>query len=95
MDGTLVDTEPYWTVAELALAERHGGTWTAEQSLLVVGFDLIEAASFMREQMGIRPSPEQIVEEMLDSVIAQVEKAVPWRAGAVDLLTSLHEAEVP
>jgi HAD superfamily hydrolase (TIGR01509 family) len=95
MDGTLVDTEPYWTVAEIALAERYGGTWTAEQSLQVVGFDLIEAASLMREQMGIQPSPEEIVEEMLDSVIAQVEKTVPWRAGAVDLLTSLREADVP
>jgi len=95
MDGTLVDTEPYWTVAEIALAERYGGIWTAEQSLQVVGFDLIEAASLMREQMGIQPSPEEIVEEMLDSVIAQVEKTVPWRAGAVDLLTSLREADVP
>jgi HAD superfamily hydrolase (TIGR01509 family) len=95
MDGTLVDTEPYWTVAEIALAERYGGTWTAEQSLQVVGFDLIDAASLMREQMGIRPSPEEIVEEMLDSVIAQVEQRVPWRVGALDLLTSLREADVP
>jgi HAD superfamily hydrolase (TIGR01509 family) len=95
MDGTLVDTEPYWTVAELALAEHHGGTWTPEDSLQLVGFDLIDAATLMRERMGIDPSPEQIVEEMLDSVIAEVERAVPWRAGAVDLLTSLGEAGVP
>ena len=26
MDGTLVDTEPYWIETEYALAERHGGT---------------------------------------------------------------------
>ncbi len=95
MDGTLVDTEPYWTVAELALAERHGGIWTPEESLELVGFDLIDAAVCMRERMGIDPSPEQIVEEMLDSVIAQVEREVPWRAGAVDLLASLRDAEVP
>lgn len=95
MDGTLVDTEPYWTVAELALAERYGGTWTPEQSLDVVGFDLIDAARVMRERMGIDPTPEQIVEEMLDSVIEQVERVVPWREGAVELLTSLGEAGVP
>ena len=29
MDGTLVDTEPYWIETEYALAERHGGTWSA------------------------------------------------------------------
>jgi HAD superfamily hydrolase (TIGR01509 family) len=95
MDGTLVDTEPYWTVAELALAERYGGAWTPEQSLAVIGFDLLDAARFMREQMGIDPSPEQIVEEMLDSVIDQVEHSVPWRDGSLELLTSLREAGVP
>jgi HAD superfamily hydrolase (TIGR01509 family) len=95
MDGTLVDTEPYWTVAELALAGRYGGTWTPQQSLEVVGFDLLDAARLMREQMGIHPAPEQIVEEMLDSVIEQVEREVPWRDGALDLLSSLRAAGVP
>jgi HAD superfamily hydrolase (TIGR01509 family) len=95
MDGTLVDTEPCWTLAEFALAERHGGTWSAEQSLEVVGFDLIDAATLMRRAMGIAPTPEQIVEEMLDSVIAQIEQAVPWRPGSRELLASLHQAGVP
>ena len=95
MDGTLVDTEPYWTVAELALADRYGGRWSTEQSLEVVGFDLLDAAALMREQMGIEPSPGQIVEELLDSVIEQVERSVPWRDGSLELLTSLREAEVP
>ena len=29
MDGTLVDTEPYWIAAEHAIVEEHGGTITA------------------------------------------------------------------
>jgi HAD superfamily hydrolase (TIGR01509 family) len=94
MDGTLVDTEPCWTVAELALAERYGGSWSAEQSLEVVGFDLLDAARHMRERMGIDLGPQEIVEEMLDSVIEQVRHAVPWRPGALELLTSLTEAGV-
>jgi beta-phosphoglucomutase-like phosphatase (HAD superfamily) len=32
MDGTLVDTEPYWMEAETALVESFGGTWTHEQA---------------------------------------------------------------
>jgi HAD superfamily hydrolase (TIGR01509 family) len=95
MDGTLVDTEPYWAVAEFELAERYGGSWTAEQSLEVVGFDLTDAAIHIREGMGIDLSPEAIVEEMLDSVIAQVETCVPWRPGARELLASLTAAGVP
>jgi HAD superfamily hydrolase (TIGR01509 family) len=95
MDGTLVDTEPYWMEAELALAERYGGTWSHEQALQVVGFDLLVAARLMRPQMGIDLAPEQMVEEMLDGVIARVERAVPWRPGARELLASLGAAEVP
>jgi HAD superfamily hydrolase (TIGR01509 family) len=95
MDGTLVDTEPYWTVAELALAERYGGSWSVEQSLEVVGFDLMDAARHMRTAMGIDVAPERIVDEMLDDVIDQVEHEVPWRAGSRELLASLGEAGVP
>jgi HAD superfamily hydrolase (TIGR01509 family) len=95
MDGTLVDTEPNWGIAELALAERHGGTWTAEQGLELVGFDLLDAAREIRQGMGIDLAPEQIVDEMLDDVIDQVEREVPWRAGSRELLLSLNQAGVP
>jgi HAD superfamily hydrolase (TIGR01509 family) len=95
MDGTLVDTEPYWTVAELELAQRYGGAWSAEQAMQVVGFDLVDAARLMRAQMGLDLQPERIVEELLDSVIAQVEQSVPWRSGARELLGSLRAAHVP
>jgi len=95
MDGTLVDTEPCWTIAELDLAARYGGTWSAERALEVVGFDLIDAARVMREGMGIAVEPEQIVDELLDSVVAQVRRAVPWRPGARELLAALRATGVP
>jgi HAD superfamily hydrolase (TIGR01509 family) len=95
MDGTLVDTEPYWTIAELALAERYGGSWTPEQALDVVGFDLLDAARHMRRRMGIEVSPERMVDEMLDDVIGQVEREVPWRPGSRELLDSMRLAGVP
>jgi HAD superfamily hydrolase (TIGR01509 family) len=95
MDGTLVDTEPNWGIAELALAERHGGTWTAEQGLELVGYDLLDAARVMRRGMGIDLAPALIVDEMLDDVIGQVEREVPWRPGSRELLLSLNQAGVP
>jgi len=95
MDGTLVDTEPCWIAAELALADRHGGAWSREQGLELVGSDLLDSGRYMREHMRIDVSPERIVEELLDSVIEQVERAVPWREGARELLASLVDAGVP
>ena len=95
MDGTLVDTEPYWMLAEHELAERHGGTWSKEHSLNLVGNDLLDSGRYIREHMGIDLEPAEIVEQLLDAVIEQIRVAVPWRPGAVDLLTDLNAAGVP
>ncbi len=42
MDGTLVDTEPYWMACEHELVEAFGGRWTDEDARSIVGFDLID-----------------------------------------------------
>ena len=95
MDGTLVDTEPYWIAAEFELAERHGGDWSHEHALNLVGNDLLVSGRYIREHMGIDLEPAVIVEELLTSVTAQVERAVPWRPGALDLLAGLGERGIP
>jgi HAD superfamily hydrolase (TIGR01509 family) len=95
MDGTLVDTEPYWIEAEFSLAEAYGGTWSREHALNLVGNDLIASGRYIREHMGIDLEPSLIVEELLDRVIASVERSVPWRPGAVELLARLRERGVP
>ena len=95
MDGTLVDTEPYWFEVEFEIAERHGGSWSHEHGLNLVGNDLVTSGRYIREHMGIDLEPAQIVEELLDGVVARVERRVPWRPGAVELLSGLAELDVP
>jgi HAD superfamily hydrolase (TIGR01509 family) len=95
MDGTLVDTEPYWIDTEFEIAQRYGGTWSRAHALNLVGNDLLESGRYIREHMGIEPSAEQIVEELLDGVVARVEDAVPWRPGARDTLEQLSAAGTP
>jgi len=95
MDGTLVDTEPYWMEVEFELAARHGGSWTHEHALSLIGNDLLYSARYIREHMGIDLEPAEIVEELLDGVVARVEAQVPWRPGAVELLTELVDLGVP
>ena len=95
MDGTLVDTEPYWMECEFALAEKYGGTWSREHALAVVGGALIDSATYMQTHMGIDRSQRQIVEELLDGVVELVEQEVPWRPGARELLLALRADHVP
>lgn len=95
MDGTLVDTEPYWIETEHELAATYGGTWSHEHALNLVGNDLLSSGRYIREHMGLPLSPEEIVDRLLDGVVARVQESVPWRPGAVELLTSLQTAGVP
>lgn len=95
MDGTLVDTEPYWIDVEYALVAEHGGTWSLEHALNLVGNDLLVSAAYIREHGGVDLPPDEIVERLLDGVIARIEQAVPWRPGAVELLAHLRAAGVP
>jgi HAD superfamily hydrolase (TIGR01509 family) len=91
MDGTLVDTEPYWIESEHEVVARHGGTWSDELAMNVVGFDLLDAGRYIREHSGIDVEPADIVEQLLDRVVRRVEEAVPWRPGAVELLADLRD----
>jgi len=95
MDGTLVDTEPYWIEAEYALIEKHGGTWSDEHAMNLVGSDLIDSGRYLREHSGIGLEPAEIVEELLDRVVIRMGEQIPWRDGAVELLSSLREAGTP
>ncbi|MDD9205709.1 HAD family phosphatase [Georgenia sp. 10Sc9-8] len=96
MDGTLVDTEPYWMAAEVAVVSARGGSWTAEQGLQLVGNALPTSARIILEQTGIPGDPEDLVTELLSAVVERVRSTgAPWRPGAIELLEQLRERSVP
>jgi HAD superfamily hydrolase (TIGR01509 family) len=95
MDGTLVDTEPYWMAAEVDLVASYGGSWSHEQSLQLVGLGLEDAARIF-QSVGVRMPVGEIVDHLTDAVMERVRvSGVPFRPGARDLLVSLREAGIP
>jgi HAD superfamily hydrolase (TIGR01509 family) len=95
MDGTLVDTEPYWIAEEHALVEAHGGLWTDEHARQLVGNDLMVSAEYIRSHSPVELTPLEIVNELLAGVVARVKDHLPWRPGARELLESLVADGVP
>ena len=95
MDGTLVDTEPYWIAAEHELVAEHGGEWNDEFAHQLVGNALEVSAQLILDQSGITLSVPEIIDGLLERVIASVQVAMPWRPGALELLTALGDAGVP
>ncbi len=96
MDGTLVDTEPYWIAAEVDLSAEHGGTWDDQLALDLVGMSLEASAAELQARAGIRGTITEIVHELMGRVVAQVRSnGVPWRPGARELLAAVRAAQVP
>lgn len=95
MDGTLVDTEPYWIEAEHELVAAHGGVWNDEFAHKLVGNALEVSAQLIIDQSGISLSVPEIIDALLQRVIRRVEQRVPWRPGARELLLELGSLGVP
>ena len=94
MDGTLVDTEPYWMAAETPLVESFGGTWSHEQGLRLVGLGLEDSARIFQDA-GVRMGVHDIVDHLTDDVMRQLaSKGVPFRPGARELLADLRTAGI-
>lgn len=95
MDGTLVDTEPYWMVAETELVASFGGVWTHADCMLMVGSGLWASATILQDR-GVEMDADDIVQWLTTRVQAQLtEHGVPWRPGARELLAELKSAGIP
>nr|WP_277814838.1 HAD family phosphatase [Galbitalea soli] len=95
MDGTIIDTEPYWMDAETRLVAEYGGTWTHEQAVGLVGAGLEHSARTL-QQAGVALHPHEIIEVMTARVLERiVAEGLPWRPGARELLLELRESGVP
>jgi HAD superfamily hydrolase (TIGR01509 family) len=95
MDGTIVDTEPYWIAEEVTLAEEYGGTWSHEQGLTLVGLALDVSARMFVEYHGLPLTPAEVTARLMAGVVRRVMESPPWRPGARELLADLGAAGVP
>lgn len=93
MDGTIVNTEPYWMAAEHQLVADFGVTWNHEDSLEIVGASLDHAARVFQAR-GVKLDEGQIIERLSSYVVDQLRESVPWRPGARELLQELREAGI-
>jgi HAD superfamily hydrolase (TIGR01509 family) len=95
MDGTLVDTEPYWIGAEHEIVAEHGGVWSDQHAHALIGKPLLVSGEYIRAHGNVDLPAEQIVEQLLDRVVAGVSRRIPWRPGARELLDELVREGVP
>ncbi|QOR72275.1 HAD family phosphatase [Ruania alkalisoli] len=94
MDGTLVDTEPHWQSAQESLAAGAGTVWSQEDFEASIGRPMERWATILRDR-GVPGSIEEIINQAVAHVSAQMRAEMPWLPGARELLTELAAAGVP
>ena len=65
LDGTLVDSEPYWIDVEMELSRRDGGSWSHTDALDLIGNDLRVSAQALKERGGVKGSIQEIIDDPL------------------------------
>lgn len=96
MDGLLLDTETLWHEAEVELFARHGGEFTWDDKMTVIGTSYEFTAEYFADRLG-RPRSDgpALVREMIELMHALVRRAVDARPGAVELVARLRADDVP
>jgi HAD superfamily hydrolase (TIGR01509 family) len=94
MDGTLIDSEPYWMKSEGAFAKANNSSWTEQDGLSLVGMSLYDSSKIIKEKVGSDLEPEQIIQELTDGVSAQLKQEIFWRPGAKELLLLLRKKKI-
>jgi len=94
LDGTIVDSEPYWLLSEQRLVEEFGGTWSEADGFALIGAGLTNAAEHL-QKCGVDMPVDAIVKRMVDEVDEMNARQVPWRPGALELIRSIHDAGIP
>lgn len=91
MDGTLVDSEPYWILSETKLASEYQFEWREADGHSLIGLSLYESAQIIRSKVGINNlSDQEIIDRLTNAVVEQLGERLPWRPGALELLSELR-----
>ena len=94
MDGTLIDSEPYWHESEFYLVKKYGGYWDEDLAWECSGGSLETVANKMISS-GTRLTVEEVGKGMVDYVAAREAEHVPWVPGVLDVLENLAKAGIP
>jgi HAD superfamily hydrolase (TIGR01509 family) len=90
-DGLLVDTEPAWTVGEVAIFAENGFEFGPAQKELVIGKSISAATDVMAEYFGRPEIGPQLIDHLIELVEEQLLRGVAPLPGVLDLLDAIGD----
>ncbi|MCB0325798.1 MAG: hexitol phosphatase HxpB, partial [Bdellovibrionales bacterium] len=97
MDGLLIDSEPFWRRAEMAVFGDLGVTLTDQDCAMTMGLRVDEVVRYWYEQRPWQApvSHEAIAEQIVEAVISLVRKEGKPMPGVFELISFFRERSLP
>ena len=95
MDGTIVDSEHYWLSSEQELAASAGKIWTEQDGINMIGMSLYDSSRLIKQKLDLELETDEIIDRLTNSVISKLDRSLPWRPGAKELLKAVRDAGIP
>jgi HAD superfamily hydrolase (TIGR01509 family) len=89
LDGVLLDSEQAWDAARRAVVAETGGHWRPEATRAMMGMSSPEWSRYLRDELGVPLSPEEINERVVARLLTGYEQRLPLLPGAVDAVERL------
>ena len=86
MDGTLINSEPYWLESETELMAQYGYEWTLQDQAHCLGGPLSKVGEYMFPLSGNQESAEFFTTSLIDRMIVKLREGVELMDGAHELL---------
>jgi HAD superfamily hydrolase (TIGR01509 family) len=89
LDGVLLDSEQRWNEAKEALVRESGGRWREEAPVAMMGMSSPEWSRYLREDLGVPLSLEEINRDIVRRMQDRFRDALPLLPGAAEAVRAL------
>ena len=91
LDGVLLDSEQLWNEAKEAVVREFGGHWASEAPRTMLGMSSPEWSVYMRDELGVPLSAEEINDRVVAHMNDGYERELPMLPGAGKTVAALAE----
>jgi len=95
MDGTVMNSEPSWLVAETELMSEYGYSWTLEDQAKCLGGPLTRMGEYMSSLVNGAKDGKFLREALIHRVEAEFAGGIDFMPGAEELLDDIYAAKIP
>ena len=90
LDGTLVDSMPYFTKGILSIPDEEGITYGDDLIKILTPLGYVKGAEYYVNVLGIRDSVENIVARITEKLVFEYSNNIVLKPGVGDYLRRLH-----